>query len=198
MKLQPTHRPSRCGFTVTEVLVAIAMLAVLALLVIHIGRGSIEKARHAVDIGTMRQIGSSIVARSIENGGICYTKDEVGNSMYREWNDPLSLCQVLGEFLPGEESWIGPAATKRHRAYRNSYAWSVSPNVTSKHLSQIAKPQNTILLWNNFGYTLPSVYNVPEGTTAGPRLAGKAYHVRPWNRGRSVNWFYLDGHVSTF
>lgn len=186
------------GFTLTEVLVAVAIIAVIAIIGFGLASRSIERAKFAVDVSKMREIGSSMIARSVENNDRCYSKDEIGNSMYREWKDPLSLCQVIKDFLPGEGAWIGPAANKRQKIYKNSYAWSVSPNLTTKNLSQIESPRNTILLWNNFGYTLPSVYNVPEGSTAGPRQAAKQYHHRPWNRGSAVNWYYLDGHLETF
>lgn len=195
--IHPRFRQNR-GFTLAETLTVLAVIAIVSILGFQMASSSIENAKFAVDIGKMREIGSAMVARSVENNGICYSKDEVGNSMYREWKDPLSLCQVLGEYLPGETAWIGPAANKRQKGYKNSYACSVSPNLTTKNISQIASPQNTILLWNNFGYTLPSVYNVPEGTTAGPRQAPKQYHYRPWKRGKAVNWYYLDGHVETF
>jgi prepilin-type N-terminal cleavage/methylation domain-containing protein len=193
------NRPFRHnrGFTLAEILVALVIFAVLALIIIQISSHTINRAKHAVDITRIRHIGSAVIARAVENNGRAYNKDEIGNSMYREWRDPLSLCQVLDEFLPGEEAWLSPAANKRHRKYGNSYAWSVSQNLTTKTLSQIEKPQNTIVLWNNFGYTLPSVYGVPEGGTAGPRQAPRQYHYRPWNRGRSVNWYYLDGRIET-
>lgn len=194
----PLKPPARHGFTLTEVLVVIAIIAVVALMAFHFASRALERAKFAVDLGQMRQIGSAIIARSVENNDRCYSKDEIGNSMYREWKDPLSLCQVLDEYLPGETSWIGPAANKRQKTYQNSYAWSVAANLTTKNISQISNSNNTILLWNNFGYTLPSVYNVPEGPTAGPRQASKQYHYRPWNGGKKVNWFYLDGHVETF
>jgi prepilin-type processing-associated H-X9-DG protein len=171
---------------------------VIALVIFQMANRSVQRAKHAVDISKMRQIGSAMIARSVENNDRCYSKEEIGNSMYREWKDPLSLCQVLKDYLPGEEAWISPAANKRQKRYSNSYAWSVSPNLTGKTLSQIASPRNTILLWNNFAYTLPSVHAVPEGSTAGPRQAPRAYHHRPWNGGRDVNWYFLDGHVETF
>jgi prepilin-type N-terminal cleavage/methylation domain-containing protein len=192
------HRRFMRGFTLTEVLVIVVIIAVIALFAIHFASRSIERAKFAVDIGKMREIGCAMISRSVENNDRCYSKDEIGNSMYREWKDPLSLCQVLKDYLPGETTWIGPAATKRHKTYKNSYAWSVSPNLTNKNLSQIESPRNTILLWNNFGYTLPSVYNVPEGMTAGPRQAPKQYHYRPWNGRTAANWYYLDGHLETF
>ncbi len=193
-ELKISHRDR----TLVEVLVVISIIAVLATFVFIFARRSIEKAKHAVDMEKMRQIGNAMVARSVENNNRCYSKDDVGNSMYREWKDPLSLCQVLCEYLPGEDAWISPAANKRQKNLKNSYAWTVSTNITGKALSQIENPQNNILLWNNFGYTLPSVYNVPEGTTAGPRQAPKQYHHRPWNGGKAANWYYLDGHVETF
>jgi prepilin-type N-terminal cleavage/methylation domain-containing protein len=188
------HRP---GFTLTELLVLLVIVAVLALLIFQASSQMIERAKHAVDITRMRQIGQAVTARAFDNNGRAYTKDEIGNSMYREWRDPLSLCQVLEDFLPGRDSWISPAATTRQHKFGNSYAWSVSLNLTSKTLSQIDTPRNTLILWNNFGYTLPSVHGVPEGSTAGPRQAPRQYHYRPWKRGRAVNWYYLDGRIET-
>ena len=196
MRSRPSNRNR--GFTLTEILVTLVVIALIALVVFQMASRSIQRAKQAVDISKMRQIGSAMIARSVENNDRCYTKEDVGNSMYREWRDPLSLCQVLKEYLPGEQAWISPAANKRQKKYSNSYAWSVSPNITGKTLSQITNPQNTILLWNNFAYTLPSVYGVAEGRTAGPRQAPKAYHYRPWNGRREVNWYFLDGHVETF
>ena len=177
------------------------MLAV----VIFIITGSVnEKARRVVCMGKMKQIGSAIVARGMENNDIIYTRDEVGNSSYREWRDPLSLCQVLEGYLSGHEVWMSPGAHQRTAKYKNSYAWTRASNMTNPQpdkpagMRLVDNPNKAPLLWNAFNYTMPSIYNVPEGgTSGGPRSAPKQYHHRPWMRGSAINWLYLDLHVET-
>jgi prepilin-type N-terminal cleavage/methylation domain-containing protein/prepilin-type processing-associated H-X9-DG protein len=195
----PQVSPCRpAGFTLTETLVVIAVIAALALVAFQLGSRIVEKANLVVDISKMRYINSSIIARAQENNGLAYSKNEVGNSSYRAWDDPLSLCQVLDEYLPGEDAWLSPVTSKFQQQNKNSYAWSRAPNVTEKRISAVDNPHNTVTLWTSYCYTLPSVYNVPDGgASGGPRTAPKQYWSKPWNRGTAVNWFYLDGHVET-
>lgn len=187
-----------------EILVVMSITSVLAILIFIITSSLNEKARCVVCMGKMRQIGSAIVARGMENNDVVFTRDEVGNSNYREWRDPLSLCQVLENYLSGHEVWMSPGAHKRAAAFKNSYAWTRALNLTNPdpanrpRMDLISKPQNTLLLWNAFNYTLPSIYNVPEGgSNGGPRAASSQYHHRPWMRNKAVNWLYLDLHVET-
>ncbi len=195
------------GFTLFEVLVVIVIVAVLGLITFSISQRMIEKAKWTVDVSHMHQIRNGVVARAFENNDRAYTKDEIGKSNYREWKDPLSLCQVLKDYV-GETAWLSPAANKRQKKFRNSYAWSTAKDLTSMTLTAIdlekerkrqekGTSSGTPLLWNAFNYTLPSVYNVPEATN-GPSAASKQYHHRPWKRGTQINMMYLDGSIRTY
>ena len=174
------------GFTLSELLVTTVVLLVLATLVFHLGANLREKSRKVVCIGKMRQIGSAVAARAMENNDIPYTKDEIGNSFYREWRDPLSLCQVLSGYLDGHEVWMSPGAPKRLAKFENTYCWSVSNRLTSRENGggyTSLKPGDSIL-WNNFNLTIPSIYNVPEPSNkAGPRNPGARYRIIPWSDG---------------
>lgn len=184
------------GFTLTELLVCLSITSVLAVAIFMISSRALERARRVVDISQMRQINSAILSRAVERNGIAYTRDEVGNSSYRQWDDDLSLCQVLEEYISNEQLWICPNSTKRQQLLGNSYAWSRAKNLTETPIAALEKPENTLTLWNAFSYTLPSVRNVPDGgANGGPRVAGKQYQYRPWDRNSAVHWFYLDGHV---
>jgi prepilin-type N-terminal cleavage/methylation domain-containing protein len=185
MKTTNTSTVAR-GFTLSELLIATVVLLALAALIFQLGASFREKSRKVVCIGKMRQIGSAIAGRAMENNDIPYTKDEIGNSFYREWRDPLSLCQVLREYLDGHQVWMSPGAPKRLAKYKNTYCWSVSTRLTSREdgggYSKL-KPGDSIL-WNNFNLTIPSIYNVPEPSNkAGPRNPGARYRIIPWSDG---------------
>lgn len=200
------HGRRKPGYTLVEIVIVLSVFLILATLIFQMASRAIEKARHAVDIGKMRTINSAIIARALENNGIAYTKQETGNSVYREWDDPMSLCQILSGYLAGEEAWLSPCSTSRHRKYKNSYAWSQASKISydlnfpekSYRFNQVENPASVITIWNNFCYTLPSGYNRPESNSVGPKPSSKNFHYRPWHRGTAVNWFYLDGHVETF
>jgi prepilin-type N-terminal cleavage/methylation domain-containing protein/prepilin-type processing-associated H-X9-DG protein len=202
----PSKTSFRSGFTLMEILVTLSVIVILSLIAFQFGSRSIEKARWVVDLGMMRSINSAMVARATENNDIAYTKQETGNSVYREWKDPMSLCQILKEYLPGESSWLSPSANSRHKTYKNSYAWSQGSKISfdlekpekSYRMSQVENPGSVLTLWNNFSYTLPSGFNRAESNTVGPKQASKNFHHRPWNRSSAVNWLYLDGHARTF
>lgn len=206
MKIPSSSNVIRRGFTLVEILVVLVIIAVLAGVGFKMGASAIEKARWVSDVGKMRIINSAIIARAVENNGIAYTKQETGNSVYREWKDPMSLCQVLSEYVNGEDAWLSPSASARHKKYKNSYAWSQAPKISfnqenpekSYRYGDIEDTSNVLTIWNNFCYTLPSGFNRPESNRVGPKPAAKNFHYKPWNGKSQANWFYLDGHVRTF
>lgn len=206
MKPNISPIPRSRGLTLTEILVVLAVVAVLVIIGLSLGSRAIERTKHTADIMKMRQINSSILARATENNGIAYTKQETGNSVYRQWDDPMSLCQVLKDYI-SEDAWVGPGAIARHKKYKNSYAWSQAAKISydsenpgkGYHIDQIDNPGNVVTIWNNFCYTLPSGFNRPESNSVGPKaVTNKAQQFRPWKRKTASNWFYLDGHVETF
>ncbi len=198
MNQQPS-RPclSNRGFTLMEMLITIAIIAAVATIA-TVGAANIrEKAKKAVDIAKLRELGHSVLARGMANNGTLYTKAEVGASLYRQWDDPLSLCQILDreDFLGAENTWIGPLANERHLKYKNSYIWSVNDKMTV-NFTMVEEPEKKMILMNNYPYTLPSVKNVPETGSNGPRPASAQYRRFPWNGGTKYHAFMLDGHVA--
>lgn len=193
------------GLTMIEMLIVITIVAVVSAIAYSVCARTVEKAKWVADIGKMRTINSAIKARATENNGIAYTKQETGNSVYRQWDDPMSLCQILSDYMDANTGWLSPIATVRHKKYKNSYAWSQAAKISfdlnnpekSYRIHQLESESNVLTLFNNFGYTLPSGFNRAEVNKVGPSQASKSFHEKPWNNKKEVNYFYLDGHVKT-
>jgi prepilin-type N-terminal cleavage/methylation domain-containing protein/prepilin-type processing-associated H-X9-DG protein len=197
MRTAVVRRPAR-GFTLVELLVGVALVAVLATFAVMGFARILERARCVRCMGQMRQIGVALASRAQDSNGRFYSREDIGNSSYRAWGDPLSLCQVLEPFLNSKDVWMSPGAPKRLHRHENSYAWSRANVITEQPQMSIANPSRTVLLWNNHTFTLPSVNGVPEGSTGGPRNASRAYYHFPWQGGSALNWLYVDGHVETW
>jgi type II secretory pathway pseudopilin PulG len=191
-----------------EMIVVISILAVLAIIVITGIARMIDRAKCVVDAGKLRAIHGAVASRALENNDIAYTRDEIGGGAgYRQWDDPLSLCQVLSDYLPGEDAWLSPKPTKSQRRFKNSYAWSVNTQIAFTDtatptdnnplpgkFSRIPKP--ILLAFNSYCYTLPAGFNRYQSSALSP--APRNYWYRPWNGGKSINRVYTDGHVESF
>lgn len=184
------------GFTLVELLVVLAITTVLVTVTFLMLARVREKARKIGCMQNMLQIGSAMIARGMENNGRIYTMEEIGNSSFREWRDPLSLCQILKEHVSGEAVWWSPGANKRLRPVKNSYAWSYNANVAGKPMHMVEKPGSTALLWNSYCYISPSVFNVPEANK-GPSPVSKKMYAYPWNRATKAHWIFMDLHIET-
>jgi prepilin-type N-terminal cleavage/methylation domain-containing protein len=185
------------GFTLIEILVVVVVGLVLAAGSLVAFTKIKEKANCVRCAGQMRQIGAAALTRAGDNNGRIYTREEIGNSSYRSYDDSLSLCQLLDPYLSDKEIWMSPGAHPRLAPFENSYAWSRAGNLTDGPLATVANPGNTVLLWNNHTFTMPSAKNVPEGSNGGPRNARSSLYYYPWKSRTALNWLYLDGRVET-
>lgn len=193
--MKPT---SSKAFTLVELLVTIVILAILATIGFS-GYNAIKlKALCVKDIAQMRKIGNGVLARAAENNGYFYTREEIGNSSFRAYEDRFSLCQVIDPWLEDEQVWMSPRPNPKLVRYGNTYAWSRAPDVTQKSLGMQKNLGKLLLIWNAHTFTIPSVRNVAEtASNGGPRNASKQYYYYPWKNGTAINWLYADGHVET-
>ncbi len=198
----------RPGFTLTELMVVALIVLTLAVITITGITRLMDRAKCVVDANKLRGIHRAVVSRATENNDIAFTKEEIGGSpAYREWRDPLSLCQVLHDYLPGEDAWTSPKATKAQIRFKNSYAWSTNyqiaydptstpseRNPTPGRYSAIPKP--ILLAFNCYCYTLPAGFNRYQSSAL--QVAPRNRWYRPWNGGKSVNRLWTDGRVESF
>jgi prepilin-type processing-associated H-X9-DG protein/prepilin-type N-terminal cleavage/methylation domain-containing protein len=88
-------RPRPAGFTLTEALIAIVIIAILAAIMFALVRGIREKAQAAVCAQNLKQIGIGLHAHISENNGrlpngkahVSWLKDDENNSLGLSWYD---------------------------------------------------------------------------------------------------------------
>lgn len=213
MKTQSRTRTS--GFTLTELLVMLLIVAVLATLLFALVRGIREKAKGAVCAQNLRQIGVGLNAYISENNGrfpngsahVSWLKDSSNNNLGLSWYD--AAAQYMGR-----DSYSGkfndPAAdplpdvfacpcghgTPYHPAwpYTGDYAANLylgQENHKVLTLSAVKNPSSTpyvqdTVMQNNFGVNIySSGFSKTSDTAFAARHAGKG------------NILWVDGHVSS-
>jgi prepilin-type processing-associated H-X9-DG protein len=122
--------------------------------------------------------------------------DMLGKSNYRIVDDPLALPAYFTGYCPTNKVWMCPAGRKTLSSNGVNYAWSRAQNLINSNNSTgaFAKLSTTFVVWDNYCYTLPSIYGVPEAT-GGPGVVTRALFFYPHSSQKRLNWLYLDGHV---
>lgn len=198
------HRLLAQGFSLVELSIAVVAASVLGFVGFSWYQSAIDDAMCTKDVVQLRQIGTAVIARANDNAGYLYSKEEIGNSSYRVYNDKLSLCQILLPYLNSKSVWTSPRPHPRTVAYGNSYAWTRNETILStpmhaiNSISNTRRLSNTLILWNNHSFITPSPMNYPDPSpNGGPSNASAANQKKPWKRGTAQNWLYLDGHIET-
>lgn len=187
---------SRAGFTLIELLVVIVIIGILvALLMPAIGIAR-ERADRTAEISNMQQITLGILAHAVDNDTI-YSLDDVGNSAFRGYDDKYSLCQMLAKRgFVNPKIWMSPRANQYHKKIGNSFAWSRNSIICGRPLAQIESPQNQLILYHNYCFTLPSTKNAYDGgTNGGPRAASQGYWIYPYLKNTAAPQAFVDGHA---
>ena len=193
------------AFTLIELLVVLGIVTVLLGVAIPVVSAAKEKGREVTCLANLRQIGTSYYGYAQDHGNYFPNAEALGYSNYRSADDPLGLPVVLAPYLGNEYTedgktkggkvWLCPGGRTTLTAYGNNYAWSRSIDVTTKPVSAINNIATTLLVWDNFTITLPSIYNVSEPSTGGPRAASAQYRYYAHRRYTKANYLYADGHA---
>lgn len=206
MKKQPAMK----GFTLVELLVAIAILAILGALSVVAVQGAFERSNNARCVATMRSIGQAIHLYGVENGGR-FPRTFHSSGAHREPGWAASIAPYLGAPTatnPAEwavvfnEYFRSPLDESRDpRIY--SYAMNVffeldpagddyagSPRVW-RRMSQIPEPGLTILLGQPRAEPYADHFMCHQW--ADERAARNAL-ATPGSDGK-LNFLFVDGHV---
>ena len=188
----------KTAFTLIELLVVIAIIGIIAALLLPALAQAKDKARKVVCSSNLRQLAYAYHMYINDNDNHLPSVDMLGYSSYRRANDPLSLCNYFHSYTPtNNRVWMCPAGRPllEEKEYGVNYAWSRSTVMTgggnaNKAFDDMMK---TVVLWDNFTFTVPSTLGVSEPPTGGPFTVPTYLRYYPHDRRSKVNYLYLDG-----
>lgn len=210
-----SHRRSR-GFTLTELLIVIAIIAVLAAIMFPLVRGMRERAHSAVCTQNLKQIGVGLLSYTAENsgrfpdgradvswyGGITTSRcwyDAAAENMGREYviyhkGDPLPAefgCPS-GHGKAYEPAWpyTGDYAANSHLGNPNNQVLTIS---AVKQPSATPYVQDTVCQ-NNFGSWSFAKGESKQNWKNKTKSVDSSFADR---HGGSGNILWVDGHVSS-
>jgi len=191
-------RLNRNGFTVTELLVVVALLAVTALLLVPALNSHRMKQRRALCARNLYMIGVGMHAYMADNGGHLPTVDKNRRGL---WDVSL----VLGRYVAGEWVFRCPAdRMDRGHSLPRSYSYSIGiepghdwiegmrlPSRYFPEPASVALVIERVIGCNRFG---EHCCNYAGGTTndvQSQHAARRSTETRP-----PSNYLFMDGHVA--
>lgn len=190
-------RSTAPGFTLLELLVVVAIMAVLAGLLFPLVTRAMDSSYQIKCAGNLRQMSAVYHLYAADHNNRMPSATMLGNSSYRAFGDPLGLPAYFAPYLSSNKVWMCPRGRVNLRPFQVNYAWSRAQALLAESGSTSAykSPAATTVVWDNFTYALPSVWGVAEGPGGGPQAVTASLRFYPHAGKSKATYLALDGHV---
>ncbi|WP_193212092.1 type IV pilin protein [Luteolibacter marinus] len=111
------------AFTLTELMIVLAILAAVTAIALPVGRSVLARSRQAACLSNLRQIGTGLEAYLQDNAQ--YLPEIAAGRKTRNDDTPV-LETVLAPYLPGSAVFHCPADHKEFERSGCSYIWNLS------------------------------------------------------------------------
>lgn len=187
---------TNAGFTLVELVVVASVVLVLGASLYGGFTKWQDQARNVQCIANLRSLATGALNWASERNGRLWTREQLGYSYYRQKGDPYGLPEILKDYVPNERVWWCPAGRPATKIFGNSYVMNAAKALEEESIYTM-NTKRTLLFWDNYIYTLPSVFNRVDSQAPlmGPKSPGTRYQRKPHAGLASVNWVFLDGHV---
>src|SRR5688572_30185102 len=195
-------KTDRAAFTLIELLLVIAMIAILAALLLPAVSRSKAKAHNAACVNNLRQLGLATRLYAEDNDERLPSAEILATQPIDPQNPLPRICDVLAKYVGRSSGANTNSATvfkcsadkkSRFAAEGSSYEWNAELNgrrmdeTRSDSAFLLLKPGDPSGGITNFFLTLP-----PETTPL--LLDYDEFHLRPRKPGKNV--VFMDGHVA--
>lgn len=194
----------RCAFTLVELLVVVAIIALLAAILFPVFGRARDNARAASCKSNMKQIYTAMRVYAQDFDGSYPSNASLGNSSFRYITDTMSLPALINPYTKSDQIWNCPSQPEAYKeAGMPGYWWA--KNATQMRAPDAAEDGTNalnVLIWDNYPYRLPSPLNVVQTNTAtGPQQhtipnTSANYCAHVGNTNFNALWF--DGHVKLY
>lgn len=164
----------RGAFGLLEILVALAILAVLGTVILQYGRAMVGRGEAARCLGNLRQLGAAFQLYLAEHNMVLPDMEAARASIH---DDEPVLDTVLAPYVETQAAFACPADRTLFKETGTSYFWNSTLN---------GQPLASLVF-------LPILLDA-EDLSRIPLVCDK----EGWHRYsmHKVNWLYVDGHVS--